>query len=62
MLISGSWYSQVGRDEDLQTQIGKDIHFDLVDHDKVRSFRIQKQTPFTLFKVGKLLLSHVLFQ
>lgn len=42
---------QVGRDEDLQSQIGKDIHFDLVDHEKVRSFRIQKQTLFTQFKV-----------
>ncbi|MCD9642665.1 ubiquitin carboxyl-terminal hydrolase 13, partial [Datura stramonium] len=40
----------VARDEDLRQQIGKDIHFDLVDHDKVRSFRIQKQTPFSIFK------------
>lgn len=35
-------------------QIGKDIYFDLVDHDKVRSFRIQKQIPFNLFKVQSL--------
>ncbi|KAM3398747.1 ubiquitin C-terminal hydrolase 13 isoform X1 [Capsicum galapagoense] len=41
---------KVARDEDLKQQIGKDIHFDLVDHDKVRSFRIQKQTPFSIFK------------
>ncbi|XVE75807.1 hypothetical protein DITRI_Ditri12bG0121700 [Diplodiscus trichospermus] len=41
---------KVARDEDLQEQIGKDIYFDLVDHDKVRSFRIQKQTPFHVFK------------
>jgi len=41
---------KVARDEDLAEQIGKDIFFDLVDHDKVRSFRIQKQTPFTVFK------------
>ncbi|XP_034693537.1 ubiquitin carboxyl-terminal hydrolase 12 isoform X3 [Vitis riparia] len=41
---------KVARDEDLAEQIGKDIYFDLVDHDKVRSFRIQKQWPFTLFK------------
>ncbi|XP_021973074.2 ubiquitin carboxyl-terminal hydrolase 12 isoform X1 [Helianthus annuus] len=41
---------KVARDEDLHEQIGKDIYFDLVDHDKVRSFRIQKQTPFALFK------------
>lgn len=42
---------QVARDEDLAEQIGRDIYFDLVDHDKVRSFRIQKQMPFYLFKV-----------
>lgn len=42
---------QVARDEDLREQIGKDIFFDLVDHDKVHSFRIQKQMPFNLFKV-----------
>ncbi|CAN1139911.1 Ubiquitin C-terminal hydrolase 12 [Linum perenne] len=41
---------KVARSEDLLEQIGKDIYFDLVDHDKVRSFRIQKQMPFTLFK------------
>ena len=42
---------QVARDEDLLEQIGRDIYFDLVDHDKVRSFRIQKQMPFSFFKV-----------
>jgi ubiquitin carboxyl-terminal hydrolase 7 len=42
---------KVARDEDLAFQIGKEIHFDLVDHDKVRSFRIQKQTLFSQFKV-----------
>ncbi|KAH7561340.1 hypothetical protein JRO89_XS10G0213700 [Xanthoceras sorbifolium] len=41
---------KVARDGDLMEQIGKDIYFDLVDHDKVRSFRIQKQIPFNLFK------------
>ncbi|XP_019267242.1 PREDICTED: ubiquitin carboxyl-terminal hydrolase 12 isoform X1 [Nicotiana attenuata] len=41
---------KVARDEDLREQIGKEIYFDLVDHDKVRSFRIQKQMPFNLFK------------
>ncbi|CAK9866222.1 unnamed protein product [Sphagnum jensenii] len=41
---------KVARDEDLAFQIGKEIHFDLVDHDKVRSFRIQKQTLFSQFK------------
>ncbi|WRX33029.1 Peptidase C19 [Theobroma cacao] len=39
---------RVARDDDLAEQIGKDIYFDLVDHDKVRSFRIQKQTPFNV--------------
>ncbi|KAI4308350.1 hypothetical protein L6164_031433 [Bauhinia variegata] len=41
---------KVARDEDLQDQIGKEIYFDLVDHDKVRSFRVQKQLSFNLFK------------
>uniref|UniRef100_A0A2P2MFP2 ubiquitinyl hydrolase 1 n=1 Tax=Rhizophora mucronata TaxID=61149 RepID=A0A2P2MFP2_RHIMU len=41
---------KVARSEDLLEQIGKDIYFDLVDHDKVHSFRIQKQMPFNLFK------------
>lgn len=41
---------KVARNEDLADQIGKDIYFDLVDHDKVRSFRIQKQLPFNVFK------------
>ncbi|XP_028053116.1 ubiquitin carboxyl-terminal hydrolase 12-like isoform X6 [Camellia sinensis] len=41
---------KVARDEDLLEQLGRDVYFDLVDHDKVRSFRIQKQTPFNLFK------------
>ncbi|KAG1358578.1 putative Ubiquitin carboxyl-terminal hydrolase 13 [Cocos nucifera] len=41
---------KVARDEDLAEQIGRDIYFDLVDHDKVRSFRIQKQLPFNAFK------------
>ncbi|TKY50005.1 Ubiquitin carboxyl-terminal hydrolase [Spatholobus suberectus] len=41
---------KVARDKDLKEQIGKDIYFDLVDHDKVRSFRVQKQTSFNTFK------------
>ncbi|RYR45830.1 hypothetical protein Ahy_A07g031608 isoform G [Arachis hypogaea] len=41
---------KVARDEDLSEQIGKDIYFDLVDHDKVRSFRVQKQLSFNTFK------------
>ncbi|CAH9069091.1 unnamed protein product [Cuscuta epithymum] len=41
---------KVARDEDLREQIGKEIYFDLIDHEKVHSFRIQKQMPFNLFK------------
>ncbi|KAM3273303.1 hypothetical protein ACQJBY_042940 [Aegilops geniculata] len=41
---------KVARDEDLKEQIGKNIYFDLVDHEKVRNFRIQKQLPFDSFK------------
>ncbi|CAJ2634122.1 unnamed protein product [Trifolium pratense] len=41
---------KVVRDEDLAEQIGKDIFFDLVNHDKVRSFRVKKQTSFNVFK------------
>ncbi|KAK9699295.1 hypothetical protein RND81_08G165600 [Saponaria officinalis] len=45
---------KVARDDDLAEQIGRDIYFDLVDHEKVRSFRIQKQTPFNVFKVEEV--------
>ncbi|XP_019427988.1 PREDICTED: ubiquitin carboxyl-terminal hydrolase 13-like isoform X3 [Lupinus angustifolius] len=41
---------KVACDADLHKQIGKDTFFDLVDHDKVQSFRIRKQTPFITFK------------
>ncbi|XP_065621464.1 ubiquitin C-terminal hydrolase 12 isoform X1 [Quercus suber] len=41
---------KVARNEDLLEQIGRDIYFDLVDHDKVHSFRIEKQISFNLFK------------
>lgn len=51
---------QVARDGDLGEQIGREIWFDLVDHDKVRAFRIQKQMPFTKFKVH-LLFCCILF-
>ncbi|XP_016486549.2 ubiquitin C-terminal hydrolase 12 isoform X1 [Nicotiana tabacum] len=55
---------KVARDEDLGEQIGKEIYFDLVDHDKVRTFRIQKQMPFTQLKeeVAKELGIPVQFQ
>ncbi|KAI3991324.1 hypothetical protein MKX01_034643 [Papaver californicum] len=42
--------TKVTRNEDLFEQIGRDIYFDLVDHDKVHSFRSNKQMPFNLFK------------
>ncbi|XP_058749065.1 uncharacterized protein LOC131622030 [Vicia villosa] len=41
---------KVVRDEDLAEQIGNDIYFDLVDHDKVKSFRVRKNTSFNIFK------------
>ncbi|KAM3382799.1 hypothetical protein P3S68_008374 [Capsicum galapagoense] len=41
---------KVSRDEDLGEQIGKEIYFDLVDHDKVHIFHIEKQMTFTKFK------------
>ncbi|XP_020222198.1 ubiquitin carboxyl-terminal hydrolase 12 isoform X2 [Cajanus cajan] len=41
---------KIARNEDMFEQIGKDKFFDLVDHDKVQSFRIPKQMPFILFK------------
>ncbi|XP_042480218.1 ubiquitin C-terminal hydrolase 13-like [Macadamia integrifolia] len=43
---------KVARDEDLVEQIGRrGFYFDLVDHDKVRSYRVKKQMHFILFKV-----------
>jgi ubiquitin carboxyl-terminal hydrolase 7 len=42
----------VARDEDLVEQIGKDVYLDLVDHEKVRSFRVQKDTSINVFKVS----------
>ncbi|KAL8483441.1 hypothetical protein ACS0TY_026223 [Phlomoides rotata] len=41
---------KVACDEDFTWQIGRDVFFDLVDHDKVRSFRVQKLMPFNIFK------------
>ncbi|KAK1389757.1 ubiquitin carboxyl-terminal hydrolase 12 [Heracleum sosnowskyi] len=41
---------KVAHDDDLREQIGKDLYFDLVDHDKVHNFRIQKQMSFVQFK------------
>ncbi|KAL8214408.1 hypothetical protein R6Q57_003857 [Mikania cordata] len=41
---------KVARDVDLLQQIGKDLYFDLIDHEKVHSFRVQKQMTFNRFK------------
>ncbi|KAG5549843.1 hypothetical protein RHGRI_014969 [Rhododendron griersonianum] len=41
---------KVACNEDLMEQIGRDRYFDLVDHNKVCSFRIKRWTPFNLFK------------
>ncbi|CAI7883769.1 unnamed protein product [Closterium sp. NIES-54] len=41
---------KVSRDEDLFNQIGRDQFFDLVDHERVRSFRVAKQMRFLEFK------------
>ena len=51
VILHVCFFVQIARDDDLTAQIGKDTYFDLVDHDKVPSFRIQKQMPFTQFKV-----------
>ncbi|WJX59385.1 ubiquitinyl hydrolase 1 [Trifolium repens] len=55
---------KVVRDEDLEEQIGKDIFFDLVNPDIVRSFRVKKQTSFNVFKeeVAKVFGIPVQFQ
>ncbi|RXH81275.1 hypothetical protein DVH24_005189 [Malus domestica] len=45
---------KVSRDKDLAEQIGRDVYFGLVDHNKVHRFRILNLTPFYLFKVGQL--------
>ncbi|MCD7447200.1 CSN-associated deubiquitinating enzyme Ubp12, partial [Datura stramonium] len=41
---------KVAREEDLGEQIGEEIYVDLVDLDKVRTFRVEKQMPFIQFK------------
>lgn len=43
-------YMKVAREEDLREQIGNTRHFDLVDHDAVKSFRVAKTSPFLEFK------------
>ncbi|CAI8588838.1 unnamed protein product [Vicia faba] len=40
---------------DLEKQIGKDITFDLVALDKVKSFHVTKVTSFNYFKIGQLI-------
>ncbi|XP_024541324.1 ubiquitin carboxyl-terminal hydrolase 13 isoform X2 [Selaginella moellendorffii] len=41
---------KVTREDDISEQIGRDIFFDLVDHDRIHSFRVLKQLPFAKFK------------
>ncbi|KAM0019512.1 putative ubiquitinyl hydrolase 1 [Helianthus debilis subsp. tardiflorus] len=41
---------RVACDRDLHKQIGKDVHFDLVDFDKVCCFHMQNHTSFALFQ------------
>ncbi|XP_043700166.1 ubiquitin C-terminal hydrolase 12-like [Telopea speciosissima] len=55
---------KVAKDEDLREQIGRDIYFDLVDHDKLLSFSILKVMPFIDFKeyVAKEFRIPVMFQ
>jgi len=43
---------QIARDDDLTSQIGKHLFFDLVDHDVVKSYRIQQEVPFKMFKAS----------
>ncbi|CAI8602346.1 unnamed protein product [Vicia faba] len=45
-----SLYHMVVKYEDLEKQIGKDITFDLVALDKVKSFHVTKVTSFNYFK------------
>ncbi|GJU62002.1 ubiquitin carboxyl-terminal hydrolase 12-like protein isoform X2 [Tanacetum coccineum] len=55
---------KVARDENLREQIGKNILLELVDHEKVCSFRFHKQTSFSCFKeeVAKVLGIAVRYQ
>lgn len=50
-ILSVPLCTQVARDEDLVEQIGRGIYFDLVDHNKVKVFRVPKKMPFSIFKV-----------
>ncbi|CAI5507613.1 unnamed protein product, partial [Closterium sp. Naga37s-1] len=45
---------KVAREEDLRQQIGQNVYPNLVDHALVRSFRVQKNMPFSEFKVEML--------
>ncbi|XP_075520070.1 ubiquitin C-terminal hydrolase 12-like isoform X1 [Primulina tabacum] len=40
---------KVTSDDDFAEQIGRTVFFDLVDHDKVKGFRVLKSTPFSVF-------------
>ncbi|XP_073142802.1 ubiquitin C-terminal hydrolase 13-like isoform X2 [Henckelia pumila] len=41
---------KVACDDDFEEQIGRNLFLDLVDHDKVKSFRVLKSAPFSVFK------------
>lgn len=47
---------QVADDEVLQEQIGSDVFFDLVDFEKVRTFRVPRQNKFVQFKVSAVVV------
>lgn len=49
--MTDTFLVQIARDEDLSNQIGKQQFFDLVDHDSVKSYRINQEVPFKQFKV-----------
>lgn len=42
---------KLARNEDIKNQIGKSIVFDLVNHEHVKNFRVQKQLRFVDFKI-----------
>lgn len=43
-------YMKIAREQDIKEQIGGEIFFDLVDHDKVKSIRVSKTITFADFK------------
>jgi hypothetical protein len=49
-LINCFFLAQIAREQDIKEQIGGEIFFDLVDHDKVKSIRVSKTITFADFK------------